>query len=52
MRWEAFCLDQAEECDLRARQFADPEMATRWRQMADDWREAARTLQPPQQDED
>ncbi|HEY8572781.1 hypothetical protein [Phenylobacterium sp.] len=33
-----FCLGRAEECELRAEEFADPALRREWLRMAAEWR--------------
>jgi hypothetical protein len=46
MYWLAFCLEQAQNCDERSDEIADPDAKAEWRQMARDWRVAAAQPEP------
>ena len=47
MDWPAFCLEHAEECDVRGEDATDPDARAEWFQMARDWRVAANGPKPP-----
>jgi hypothetical protein len=47
MGWRAYCLERAERCDQCADAIDDPDLETLLRQMAQDWRSAATTLDDP-----
>jgi len=45
---DAYCLERAEECDLRAAELADPRQRLEWLRMGAEWRVAAVEHEGPQ----
>lgn len=41
MTWSQFCVEKAEECELRSEGQGRPEILREWLEMAHDWRVAA-----------